>query len=574
MSCRLKTGVLKQAKVLISAAAFLFLLCPGAILAESQSGLQPQGPWEKFKIQLTPEEIEWVTNHPVVRLGFDPNWPPFSFRDDKGTLQGIDFDLLARLEERLGIHFEPLRTDSWEGIEHKILTGDVDVVSGISRTESREKHLLFTSAYFNRPVAVITRKEAPFLTSLYDLKNVTLASPRGFVTTHQLMHDFPGLPLIQTPNSLDALKLVSGKKADVAVENLAAASYIIKSAGLTNLKIAGIADYNFDLCLGVRKDWPELRSILQKGLDSLPEAERRQISDHWAAVEYFPHFDWLSICIFGSAFLLLMVMIFGAFTWWNRHLARELAERRKAESALKAAHDRLHELNCEKDRFMSMAAHDLNNPLTAIMMKCGLFETVGFTPESARDLLATVQNGTQRMSHLIKNLLNANKIEHGRMQLHSLPLDLSELMTQTIECLQPCADFKKIRFEYTQPPAQARIRGDRDAILQVLENLLSNALKFTPPGKSVAVRVALEGGVARVEVRDQGPGISEEDRQRLFEKYITLSARPTGNETSNGLGLSIAKSLVDAMKGAIRCESKSGEGALFVVEFPMMAGVS
>jgi len=88
------------------------------------------------------------------------------------------------------------------------------------------------------------------------------------------------------------------------------------------------------------------------------------------------------------------------------------------------------------------------------------------------------------------------------------------------------------------------------------------------------VRVALEGGVARVEVRDQGPGISEEDRQRLFEKYITLSARPTGNETSNGLGLSIAKSLVDAMKGAIRCESKSGEGALFVVEFPMMAGVS
>jgi len=578
MSCFKQCGLSKQRKSLVfplrSVVIFLGGLALAWSAAKSQEPATSHGSWEQYKIQLTPQEIAWIKAHPTVRVGFDPAWPPFSFKDATGMPQGIDLDLLARLEDRLGLKFEPTPASDWEETEQKIFSGDVDMVTGLGRSENREKYLLFTSSYITTSLAVITREDAPFLTSLHNLKNVTLASPRGYVTTEKLIKDYPSLPLIQTANALEALTLVSGRKADVAVENLAAASYLIKSAHLPNLKIAGIADYHFDLCLAARKDWPELQSILQKGLDSISDAERRQMFDQWTAVEYFPHTNWPRVWKTGLTLLLITMALFGVFAWWNRRLAYELAERRKAERELKTAHDRLQELNREKDRFMSMAAHDLNSPLTAIIMKCSVAEMEeNFSEASTHDFLSTIRNNALRMSHLITNLLNADKMEHGQMQLKSGLIDLSGVVSESMETLQPCAESKAIRLEFGGPAAPVQIKGDREATLQVMENLLSNAIKYTPYGKTVVVNLIAKDGKARVEVLDQGPGISDEERPRLFGKYVTLSARPTANEPSHGLGLSIAKTLVESMKGRIACESKEGEGALFVVEFNLAARV-
>lgn len=543
----------------------------GEALAGSITIPNAARPWEKYQIHLSRAEMTWLAAHPVLRYGFDPNWPPFSFRDGgKGALEGIDVDLMAKLAERLGVRFEPIATNSWEETDRKLHAGQVDVVSGIARSESREQYLLFTSSYITCPVAVITRAEAPFMTSLHDLKNVTLASPRGYVTTESLMRDYPALPLVQTATVRDALTLVSEKKADVTIENLPSANYTIKQAGLNNLKIAGITDYRFALCLAVRKETPELQSILEKTLNSLTDAERRTVTDKWTAVEYFPENDWAPVWRIAGALLACGAVVFGLFTLWNRRLAAELDERKKAEAALKEAHDRLHALNTEKDRFMTMAAHDLNNPLSAILMKCMVFELDGeHLGRDMHDLLSTIRNNAQRMTHLIKNILNADRLEQGQMMLKIEPLDLAELVQETIRNLHPCAECKHIRLEFSRSPAPLRIAADRAATLQVLENLLSNAIKYTPPGKLVSIRTEGRSGFGRVEVRDQGPGIQDRDRPKLFMKYVTLSARPTANENSNGLGLSIAKGFMDAMKGRIACESKPGEGALFVVEFPL-----
>ncbi|HWB61452.1 MAG TPA: transporter substrate-binding domain-containing protein [Chthoniobacteraceae bacterium] len=527
-------------------------------------------PWEQYKIPLTPEEIAWVKAHPTVRHGFDPAWPPFSFRDGNGAWQGIDFELLARLSERLGIRFEPIETKSWQETEQKIRAGEVDVISGITPTSEREKTLLFTSTYITCPVAVITRQEAPFMTSLHDLKDVTLASPRNYVTTEQLMRDYPGLPIIQTANMEEAFTLVSQHKADVAIDNLPSASVTISSTGLKNLKIAGITDYHFGVSLAVPKAQPELQAILQKGLDSLDDADRRAITDHWTAVEYFPRMDWSRVWKIIGALVVLGGIALSLFIKWNRHLARELEERKRTAAQIKAANEELRELGREKDRFMTMAAHDLNNPLTAIMMKCIIFEIDGdFSRQTVHGAISTIRNNAQRMTHLIKNLLKADGLEHGSMKLRPGTFDLVALVRESVEVMLPCAECKNIRLEFTPAPAPVRIHADREALMQVLENLISNAVKFTQPGKLVAVGVSVREGFARVEVHDQGPGITADDMPQLFKKYVTLSARPTANEDSNGLGLSIAKGLVESMKGRITCESRAGEGATFIVEFPV-----
>src|SRR5262249_46664261 len=155
--------------------------------------------------------------------------------------------------------------------------------------------------------------------------------------------------------------------------------------------------------------------------------------------------------------------------------------------------------------------------------------------------------------------------------LQMQPLDLSQLARTAIEDLQPCAECKHITIDFKDASVPARVNGDRDALLQVLENLLSNAIKFSLAGKKVSVQIFVTDDAARVEVRDEGPGISADDQPKLFGKYVTLSARPTANEPSNGLGLSIAKNLVESMGGSIRCDSPPGQGARFSVEFRLAA---
>ena len=105
-------------------------------------------------------------------------------------------------------------------------------------------------------------------------------------------------------------------------------------------------------------------------------------------------------------------------------------------------------------------------------------------------------------------------------------------------------------------------------MVQVVENLVSNAVKYSPPGKSIFVRVRRTGNAVRCEVQDEGPGLSAEDQQKLFGKFARLTAKPTGGEQSTGLGLSIVKRLVEAMHGHVWCESEPGHGATFLVEFP------
>jgi two-component system sensor histidine kinase/response regulator len=116
--------------------------------------------------------------------------------------------------------------------------------------------------------------------------------------------------------------------------------------------------------------------------------------------------------------------------------------------------------------------------------------------------------------------------------------------------------------------AKVSALGDDSAVKQILDNLVSNAIKYSPPGSIVQVSLGREGNSIVMRVRDSGPGFTEEDRAMLYQKFAKLSARPTGGEYSNGLGLSIVKKLVDTMHGSIRCESVPGEGTVFTVTLP------
>ena len=249
--------------------------------------------------------------------------------------------------------------------------------------------------------------------------------------------------------------------------------------------------------------------------------------------------------------------------------ARAFQAMTTALERLETTNARLEHLNQEKNEFLGIAAHDLKSPLTTIitgaeLLRCGDREVV----ERVTDNI--MQSGT-RMRDLVRDLLDVNAIEEGRFSTNITIMELGEIARSVISQSEAAAAHKKssLHLAGTLP---VNVRADRGASVQVLDNLISNALKYSPPGSRIHVNVGQNNGYGIVEVRDQGPGISAADQKRLFRKFTRLSAKPTGGESSNGLGLCIVKRLVENMGGEVECRSEPGSGSTFVVRFPAANG--
>ena len=260
--------------------------------------------------------------------------------------------------------------------------------------------------------------------------------------------------------------------------------------------------------------------------------------------------------------------------------APELLARVRTHLELRHARERLKEMNDEKNEFMGIAAHDLRNPLSAIQGYAEMMveDADALARGEVKDLKACAAeldgNGrkigaaAKRMVEMVQNLLDANRIERGEMKLNLAPTDLAPVLNAVIETQRPHATAKQQTLHLESDSTSALVLVDSSITVQVLENLVSNAVKYSPPGKNIFVRLKNHPSLARIEVQDEGPGLSAEDQKKLFGKFARLSAKPTGGEHSTGLGLSIVKKMVEAMNGKVWCDSELGRGATFIVEFP------
>ena len=254
----------------------------------------------------------------------------------------------------------------------------------------------------------------------------------------------------------------------------------------------------------------------------------------------------------------------------------ELIARVNTHLKLKLYRDRIEEINeqlqmadIEKNEFLGIAAHDLKNPIYSISMLAKVIrdeenlkrdEVVEFS----QDIITTAD----RMLDLIKNLLDINAIEQGKVKIIPENFNPLEIIVSIVESYKERAKAKNINLSIENGSNSFLIFADKNALIQVLDNLISNAIKFSPFGKNIYVALGEKDDNGIIEIRDEGPGIGEDDMKKLFGKFCRLSAQPTGNENSTGLGLSIVKKYIDSMNGSIWCESEPGNGASFFVALP------
>jgi len=247
----------------------------------------------------------------------------------------------------------------------------------------------------------------------------------------------------------------------------------------------------------------------------------------------------------------------------------ELVLRVKTQLDLKSARDQLKQLAEDKDELLGILAHDLKNHLGGMQMSSQLLHNriKRLDDERARHLSENILRSGSQLLSFVREFLANSAAEHG-VQLKTSMLNFSDAASRALQQYAESAHSKGLVLEPSLPSEGTAVLADASALDQVLDNLLSNALKFSPPGAHIRVSVRPFASQVECRIEDEGPGFTPEDRIRMFRRYARLSARPTGGEPSSGLGLSIVLKLVKAMQGELLCESSPGKGAAFTVRLP------
>ena len=225
------------------------------------------------------------------------------------------------------------------------------------------------------------------------------------------------------------------------------------------------------------------------------------------------------------------------------------------------------ELNNLKNKFLGMAAHDLRNPLDSIMGLSEIMLSLEMEEHEKRQSTQTIHDVAQQMLVLINDLLDVSVIESGQFAMVLQPGNLAALVEERVHLMQFMAKKKNITIHTTLHPTPGTL-FDQERLAQVIDNLISNAIKFAPPNTEITIQTGQQDGHICLQVIDAGPGIPDAEQYRLFGSVQKLSTRPTGREKSTGLGLSIVKKIMDAHEGTIMATNNPDRGATFTCLLP------
>jgi PAS domain S-box-containing protein len=255
--------------------------------------------------------------------------------------------------------------------------------------------------------------------------------------------------------------------------------------------------------------------------------------------------------------------------------SQDVTERSQLEEQLRKQYEQLLKLDSLKNNFVNSVTHELRTPLTTIMGYAEFLEDeIGGPVTSEQQLyISQIQRGSKRLEYLLNDLLDFARMEAGTFSLKVAPADLRCRVVEVISSLKPQADEMQLVLAAQLPESPLELEMDAQRIGQVLTNLITNALKFSPKGGTITVSTSRNGERVRCEVQDHGPGIADQDKPRLFQRFSQLEAGVRMGKGA-GLGLSISKALVEAHGGSIGVDSTPGLGSTFWFELPAQQSTS
>ncbi len=451
----------------------------------------------------------------------------------------------------------------------------VDLLPAIVSSAPRREFLAFTSPWLSVPGVVLSTH--PY-SSVGDLKDKTVAVVDGSVWDDYLSAHPVDVRLIRVEDNRTALELTALSGVDAMVTNLAIATEMIHQLGISNLRVVLRLKRNTDISFGVRKDWPELVSILNKSLTHMAPAVKEEIRQRWLKLEEIPWWRDPSFQRIGLFSLGGFVLIIVFFVVWNQSLKRQV---RKRSRALELAHHRLVRAAKMKSigQLAAGVAHEVKNPLAVISLGVEFLHSSPDLDAAEQQILADMDDAVQRADRVIRGLLDYSHYS----KLERRPGDINEAIKQSLRLVEhemkkhqievcsdlgileaACFDFTRIQQVFINlfvNSAQAMGEKGRLEIISKMDSLsLSEAelSQYYRPGQRVI----------KVTVTDTGPGIGDTESEKIFDPFYTT--KDIGQGT--GLGLSESRNIMELHNGTLHLRNCEPTGACAVVILPCEKG--
>jgi len=552
---------------------------------------------------------------------------PFIFQDASGRMRGIEPEILEGFKEYLNqyhhidLSIEWIDAQSFGDTYQQIANGvqpGVFGASAFSITPERAKEVDFSKPYMADICVLITSKDIPIVSTLDEFNstfnNLTAVTIRK-TTYEQDLLDLRNkgdlkFSFSYIPSSLNILREIEKMEKAFGFIDLPVYLMIFNDDPSLTVKRQNLFSTHregYAFIFPKNTDWgeplneyfshksfqPNLEKIMSKYFNlelyhfieqlSAKSNDEVELLTREKEIQYNDLIEkslqiaqatrskrlLIALIVIVASFMTVIGILYRKQNQQKKKIETQQKSIEQKSAQLEKRNNQLIGINEEKNNLIRILAHDLRTPISHIQgLTQVLLANEGGLNDDQIMLSQKILDASVRLNKMIVSILDTDALENDRVKLFISDIQISPLVQQVVKSFEKQASAKNITLRFQTDDENHFVKGESLFLMQIVENLLSNALKFSEPNKKVEVDVEAVGQHIWISVKDQGPGLTEEDISMLFKKFQRLSAKPTGDESSTGLGLSIVKKYIELMNGRVWCKSEPGKGATFTVELP------
>ena len=530
---------------------------------------------EAKTVLLSAAEQNFIQTHPEIALGVDKSWEPYVFVSASGDITGVDNDILSRINQLTGANFKQT-PGTWKDLQKQAEARVIDGLSGGAVHAERSHYLNFSKSHFSLAVALLVAKGNPQdISTLEDLNGKTIVYRKGNMTFTNLAKKFPTVTTLEVDTFEQVINSVVEGRAD-ATFGTGVTIYMATKHKMPFLQVAYPID-KIDIVYGVRNDWPEAITILNKGIDAIPRHEIDHLLNKWSLALYIKGFDYTRLWKYIGASVVIL-LLFGyrymVVNRYNKQLKQSenryremftLADKEKkiAEKALAAERDAIQ----QNINFIDMISHEYRTPLTAINGSIDILEDAFPVAQhpALEPLVAKMRISSARLLDLFESELHKKRINATNIILQLQPVDLlADIIEVAVDFTRHIYPEHHLIIDDTRWQ-ETSVEVDKKLLVTALTNILDNSCKYSEASDVLVILDSTPEDIL-ITVKDSGVGIADHERERVVEKYYRSDS--TATKPGAGVGLFLTKKIVELHNGTLTIETHLPHGTEITISLP------